>query len=296
MGKALDRLVALLDLEKIEENVFRAQNETARMGRVFGGQVAAQALVATCRTVEAWLPHSLHGYFLRSGDPRVPILLTVDRIRDGRSFATRRVVAVQRGRAIFNMSVSFHTEEEGFEHADPMPEAPEPESLPSWEDRARENPDLVPPHMREWMVAERAIEMRTTEPPSWLSFEPSHGANLAWIRANGELPEDPVLHRCLLAYASDMGFVDNLYRPHRGSIRPGPAGPFRSLMMASLDHALWFHRPFRLDRWLLYVQRSPTASGARGFAVGSFYDAEGTLVASATQEGLMRRIEAEPAR
>ena len=291
MGKALDRLLALIDLEQIEENVFRAQNEDSRMGRVFGGQVAAQALMATCRTVENWLPHSLHGYFLRGGDPQVPILLTVDRIRDGRSFATRRVVAVQRGRAIFNMSVSFHGEEPGFDHADPMPEAPGPDDVMSWAERARENLDAVPPHMREWMMAERPVEMRASEPPSWLSSEPSRDANMAWVRTNGELPDDPVLHRCLLAYASDMGFVDNLYRPHRGKIKPSKEGPFRSLMMASLDHALWFHRGFRMDQWLLYVQRSPSAAGARGFATGSVYTEDGTLVASAAQEGLMRPID-----
>jgi acyl-CoA thioesterase-2 len=284
MSRALERLVDLLDLEKIEENVYRGRNETNRMQRLFGGQVAAQALSAACRTVESWLPHSLHGYFLRGGDPDVPVLFTVDRIRDGSSFTTRRVVAVQHGRAIFNAAISFHKEEAGFEHQDPMPEAPEPARLKSWEDRAREFPDRIPPHMREWMRAERAIEIRTSEPPSWLSSEPSRGPNFVWLRANGELPDDAILHRCLLAYASDMGFVDNLYRPHR---RPGP----RNLMMASLDHALWFHRPFRIDDWLLYVQQSPTAFGARGFARGEIYSRGGALVASVAQEGLMRPID-----
>jgi acyl-CoA thioesterase-2 len=285
---ALDSLVGILALEKIEENVFRGQNEAARMGRLFGGQVAGQALMAACQTVEAWLPHSLHGYFLRGGDPKVPVLLTVDRIRDGSSFATRRVVAVQHGRAIFNMSVSFHKDEAGHEHGDAMPEAPPPEALPSWAERAAQKPERIPPHMREWMLSERPFEIRASEPPSWLSSEPSRAANLVWLRANGSLPDDPVLHRCLLAYASDMGFVDNLYRPHR---KPGP----RNVMMASLDHALWFHRPFRIDGWLLYVQRSPTAAGARGFALGTVYDAEGTLIASVAQEGLMRPIDPERA-
>jgi acyl-CoA thioesterase-2 len=288
MNRALGRLVDLLDLEKIEENVYRGRNETNRMQRLFGGQVAAQALSAACRTVESWHPHSLHGYFLRGGDPNLPVLFTVDRIRDGSSFATRRVVAVQHGRAIFNAAISFHKQEAGFEHQDPMPEAPEPARLKSWEDRAREFPDRIPPHMREWMLAERAIEIRTSEPPSWLSSEPSRGPNLVWLRANGELPDDPILHRCLLAYASDMGFVDNLYRPHR---RPGP----RNLMMASLDHALWFHRPSRIDDWLLYVQQSPTAFGARGFARGEIYARGGALVASVAQEGLMRPIDPRPA-
>jgi acyl-CoA thioesterase-2 len=282
MARALDQLLRVIDLEPIEENVFRGRNESAQMGRLFGGQVAAQALAAACRTVSGWLPHSLHAYFLRGGDPKRPILLTVDRIRDGSSFATRRVVAVQHGRAIFNMSVSFHKEEDGFDHQDPMPEAPVATELPSWEDRARQDLERVPVFMREWMLAERAIELRSSEPPSWLSSEPSHEANYVWLRANGELPDDPILHRCLLAYASDMGFVDNLYRPHRGS-------GARNLMMASLDHALWFHRDFRLDDWLLYVQRSPSAAGARGFAQGTVFDAAGNMVASVAQEGLMRR-------
>jgi len=281
MTEALEKLLRVIDLEPIEENVFRAQNESTRMGRLFGGQVAAQALAAACRTVSGWLPHSLHAYFLRGGDPKRPILLTVDRIRDGSSFATRRVVAVQHGRAIFNMSVSFHKVEDGFEHQDPIPEVPVPAELPSWSDRARENLDRVPVFMREWMLAERAIELRSSEPPSWLSSEPSHGANFVWLRASGELPDDPIVHRCLLAYASDMGFVDNLYRPHRT-----PGDP--ALMMASLDHALWFHRDFRLDDWLLYVQRSPSAAGARGFAQGTVFDASGSMVASVAQEGLMR--------
>jgi len=281
MTEALDKLLQVIDLEPIEENVFRAQNESTRMSRLFGGQVAAQALAAACRTVSAWLPHSFHAYFLRGGDPKRPILLTVDRIRDGSSFATRRVVAVQHGRAIFNMSVSFHKVEDGFEHQDPMPEAPLPTELPSWGDRARENLDRIPVFMREWLLEERAIELRSSEPPSWLSSEPSHKANFVWLRAAAELPDDPILHRCLLAYASDIGFVDNLYRPHRT-----PGAPHH--MMASLDHALWFHRDFRLDDWLLYVQRSPSAAGARGFAQGTVFDARGRMVASAVQEGLMR--------
>ena len=287
MTQALERLLGVLDLEAIEENVFRAQNESTRLGRLFGGQVAAQSLAAACRTVTDWLPHSLHAYFLRGGDPKRPILLTVDRIRDGSSFATRRVVAVQHGRAIFNMSVSFHKEEAGFEHQDPAPSAPPPADLPSWSDRARENLDRLPVHMREWILAERAIELRSSEPPSWLSTEPSVDTNYVWVRANGSLPDDLLVHRCLLAYASDMGFVDNLYRPHR------TAGA-RNLMMASLDHALWFHRRFRLDDWLLYVQRSPTTAGARGFAQGTVFDASGNMVASVAQEGLMRRIERPP--
>jgi len=285
----LQRLVRLLDLEQIEENIFRGQNETGpvRM-RLFGGQVAAQALAAAGRTVEAERSaHSLHAYFLRGGDPDVPVVFTVDRIRDGASFTTRRVVAVQRGRAIFNMSVSFQRSEEGYTHQDVMPDVPPPEELPTWEERAREFRDRLPPHMQEWMLAERPVEMRSREPHSWFASEPSRGPSAVWMRAAGDLGEDLRLHQCVLAYASDMGLVDNVYRPHRS------AGP-RDVMMASLDHAMWFHRPFRFDDWVLYYQESPAAHGARGFARGTVYTRDGSLVCSVAQEGLMRRI--DPAR
>jgi len=284
MGKALDRLLEILDLERIDQDIFRGQNETTRWGRLFGGQVAAQALSAAQRTVEDRDVHSLHGYFLRGGDPRVPVVFTVDRIRDGGSFTTRRVVALQDGHAIFNASISFHTVEEGFEHQDEMPEVPRPEELSSWKERAAELADRVPEQMRSWLLAERPIEVRSPEPHGWFSTEPRRGPNPVWVRATGELPDDQPLHACLLAYASDMGFVDNMYRPHRA---PGR----RPAMLASLDHAMWFHRPFRIDEWLLYVQESPTAGGARGFARGTFFDGRGRLVGSVAQEGLMRRVD-----
>ena len=278
----------MLDLEPIEENIFRGQNEHRRgLPRLFGGQVAAQALVAAGRTVEGRQAHSLHGYFLRGGDPAVPVVFTVDRIRDGSSFNTRRVVAVQHGRAIFNMSVSFHKEEDGYAHQDEMPDVPPPEELPTWEERAHAARDLLPPHMQEWMLAERPIEMRSREPHSWFASEPSQGPSAVWMRATGALAEDPLIHQCVLAYASDMGLVDNVYRPHRTS------GP-RDVMMASLDHAMWFHRSFRMDDWILYYQDSPAAFGARGFARGAMYTRSGTLICSVAQEGLMRRI--DPAR
>lgn len=287
MGKALDALLDRLDLERIDEDIFRGQNEPTRWGRLFGGQVAAQALAAAQRTVEGRDVHSLHGYFLRGGNPRVPVVFTVDRIRDGGSFTTRRVVALQDGRAIFNASISFHGLEEGYEHQDAMPEVPRPEELPSWKERADEVADRIPEEMRSWLMAERPIEIRSSEPHSWFSTQPSRGPNPVWVRATGALPDDPPLHACLLAYASDMGFVDNMYRPHRG---PGR----RPAMLASLDHAMWFHRAFRIDDWLLYVQESPTAGGARGFARGTFFDARGRLVCSVAQEGLMRPV--DPAR
>jgi acyl-CoA thioesterase-2 len=286
VSRALAELIALLDLEPIEVNIFRGRHEPGTRTRLFGGQVAAQALAAAGRTVEGRTVHSLHGYFLRGGDPAVPVVFNVDRIRDGSSFTTRRVVAVQHGQAIFNMAVSFHNAEPSYEHQDAMPKAPPPESLPSWEDRARQMGDRIPEEMRSWVLAERPIEMRSVEPHSWFATRPSHGPNSVWVRANGPVPDDPLLHQCLLAYASDMGFVDNIYRPHRR--------PKRDVMMASLDHAMWFHRPFRIDDWLLYVQDSPTAAGARGFARGTLFTRSGSLVCSVAQEGLMRRI--DPAR
>lgn len=289
MNRALKTLLETLDLERIEDDIFRGQNEETRWGRLFGGQVAAQALVAASRTVEGRRAHSLHGYFLRGGDPKVPVVFTVDRIRDGRSFTTRRVVALQHGRAIFNMSVSFQVREQSFEHQDAMPEVPDPESLPSWEDRAREAGERIPEPMRTSMLAERPIELRSREPHSWFATEPSRGPNPVWVRARGPLGDDPRIHECLLTYASDMGFVDNIYRPHR---RKGP----RPVMMASLDHAMWFHRDFRIDDWLLYMQESPSAAGARGFARGTFFDRAGRLICSVAQEGLMRRLDPDLAR
>jgi acyl-CoA thioesterase-2 len=287
VNAALESLVKLLDLEEVEKNIFRGQNEyrgRRGWGRLFGGQVAAQALVAAGRTVEGTDPHSLHGYFLRGGDPEVPVVYTVDRIRDGRSFATRRVVAIQHGEAIFNMSVSFHRQEDGYEHQYDMPDVPKPEELPTWEERAKELEDRIPEGMRGYMTAERPLEMRSDQPYSWFATEPRHDVNTVWMRASGDLGSDPRLHQYLFTYASDMALVDNIYRPHR---HDGP----RDVMMASLDHAIWFHRPFRLDEWLLYVQESPAAAGARGFARGTVYTRDGVLVASVAQEGLMRRVE-----
>jgi acyl-CoA thioesterase-2 len=272
-------LVDLLALEEIERNIFRGKNETGQRERLFGGQVAAQALAAAGRTVEGRAAHSLHAYFLRPGDPAIPVLYTVDRIRDGQSFTTRRVVAVQHGQAIFNMAVSFQILELGYEHQQlEIPAAPPPESLPTWQERA----SALPAGAFPWVRGDRPIDLRHVEPPTFLGGPPRRGGNLVWFRANGVLPEDPFFHRCVLTYASDMSLLDTVILPHG---RSGALGP---VMMASLDHVIWFHRDVRADDWLLYAQESPIAAGARGFARGTIFTRAGKLVASVAQEGLMR--------
>jgi acyl-CoA thioesterase-2 len=278
----LDELLDLLDLEELDANLYRGRNETDRMARLFGGQVAAQALSAAGRTVDGTPAHSLHGYFLRPGDPQRPVLYHVDRIRDGRSFTTRRVVAVQHGKAIFSMGVSFHGPEDGYEHQHPMPEAPDPESLPTWEERVRANWERIPAEVRAWVPRPRPIEMRHVNPPTYLGGEPGPGPVLSWFRVDRRLGDDAALHQCVLTYVTDMGLIDSVIRPH------GRAGRLGPMMVASLDHAVWFHRPLRVDDWLLYVQESPVAAGARGFARGEIFDRRGTLVASVAQEGLVR--------
>jgi acyl-CoA thioesterase-2 len=272
-------LVELLALEEIERNIFRGKNEAGQRERLFGGQVAAQALAAAGRTVEGRAAHSLHAYFLRPGDPRIPVLYTVDRIRDGQSFTTRRVVAVQHGQAIFSVAVSFQIREAGYEHQQlEMPAAPSPESLPTWQERA----SALPQGQFPWTRGDRPIDLRHVEPPTFLGGPPRRGGNTVWVRANGVVPEDPFFHRCVLAYASDMSLLDTVILPHG---RSGSLGP---VMMASLDHAIWFHKDVRADDWLLYQQDSPVAGGARGFARGTIFTRAGELVASVAQEGLMR--------
>ena len=264
MTKALEALVELLDLEAIEVDVFRGLSPDDEHQRVFGGQVAGQALVAAGRTVERGAVHSLHAYFLRPGDPAVPILYQVDRIRDGRSFTTRRVVAIQHGRAIFNLSASFHVEEPGPDHQVPMPDVPEPESLPTLDEQ------LAP--WRERLGAghdrDRAIDVRyvTAHPFAREEERGLPACQRVWMRADGELPDEPLLHACVVAYASDLTLLDTTLSPHGVSALSAPG-----LMLASLDHAMWFHRPFRADEWLLYEQESPSAHGARGFARGSIF-------------------------
>jgi len=284
MGKALDELIDLLDLDQIEVNIFRGRSPDERRQRVFGGQVAGQALVAAGRTVPADRPvHSLHAYFIRPGDPTVPLVYLVDRVRDGRSFTTRRVSAVQHGETIFTLSASFHHAEPGPEHSDPMPDVPPPEAVERRQDRLarvlgeasvpwRDSPiDLrsIGPLQVE---AERDPSLRTT-------------TNLVWLRVDGELPDDPLLHVCLMTYASDMTLLDSVLLGHGLSWWDGRTTG------ASLDHAMWFHRPFRADRWLLYAQDSPVAYGGRGLARGEVFTEQGELVVSVVQEGLIRTVQ-----
>ena len=280
--RALDGVVELLDLEAIEVNIFRGRSPAEDRQRTFGGQVAGQALVAAARTVDPSVEiHSLHAYFLRPGDPGRPILYEVDRIRDGRSFATRRTVAIQHGKAIFNMSVSFQVPEEGFEHQfdSPLASTPTPESLPDFKDRyAPYAADLG-----DWYHRPRPIDMRYVdwEPLDRRSSLPPR--QRVWMRAAGTLPDDPVLHACVVTYASDMSLLDTALLPHASWHDP-------DVFMASLDHAMWFHRPFRADEWILYDQDTPSASGGRGLARGLMWDQQGNLVVSVVQEGLLRRM------
>ena len=280
---AIEEVLGLLDLESIEVNIFRGVSPKDRMQRVFGGQVLGQALVAATRTVEDRVCHSLHAYFLRAGDPKTPILYEVDQSRDGGSFTSRRVVAIQHGKQIFTLAASFQTIEEGFEHQSAMPDAPDPESLPTEQELRAQIIEQLPEQARAWFLRPRPIEMRPVEPVNFLKPEKRPPNQMVWFRATGRLPDDHALHQCVLAYASDTTLLDTALRPHRISWFDN------SVQMASLDHAMWFHRPFRADEWLLYVQDSPSASGARGFNRGEIYKRDGTLVASVTQEGLMRK-------
>ncbi len=282
---ALARLLALLDLEKIEENVFRGLSPPERVQRVFGGQVLAQALVAVMRTVpDERACHSFHAYFLRPGDPKVPILYEVDRSRDGTSFSVRRVVAIQHGVQIFVLAASFQKAEKGFEHQAQMPVVPDPESLED-DQQVLLRDSALSPAMRAWVAQDRPFETRAVlgrGPFDASGDRPARAAiDHIWLRAKGALPGDTNLHRVLLAFVSDMSLLDTALLPHGKSI-------FSQVQVASLDHAMWFHRPFRADDWLLYVQDSPSASGARGFNRGAIYTRDGLLVASVTQEGLIR--------
>ena len=285
MSDSLDQLLDLLDLEQIEVNIFRGRSPDERVQRVFGGQVAGQALVAAGRTVPADRPvHSLHAYFIRPGDPSVPLVYTVDRVRDGRSFTTRRVTAIQHGKPIFTLSASFHHPEPGLEHAMPMPAARPAEELRSNAERLAEAIGApLPPHLRE-----SPIELRSAGPLSIeLARDPSLRAaedhsNLVWVRVTEELPDDPLLHVCLMTYVSDLTLLETALLEHGLTWYDGRASG------ASLDHAMWFHRPFRADQWLLYAQDSPVAAGGRVLARGQVFTTEGDLVVSVVQEGLIR--------
>ena len=282
MSRALDQLLTILDIERLEENLFRGLSPQVGWQRVFGGQVIGQALVAANRTVNGRLAHSLHAYFLRAGDPSVPIIYNVDRIRDGGSFTTRRVVAVQHGQAIFSMAASFHKEETGLEHQIKMPEVPPPESLPSEAELKACLIDRVPPQVKAYWERERPIEIRPVDLSRYLTPGNHAPSQQVWIRATGELPNDQSLHQCVLAYASDFTLLDTALIAH-GRFVFDP-----KLMLASLDHALWFHRKLRADEWLLYAQDSPISGGGRAFCRGMLFTRDGKLVASTAQEGLLR--------
>jgi acyl-CoA thioesterase-2 len=283
----LEELIEILDLEQLEVNLFRGNSPDENRQRVFGGQVAGQALVAACRTVERGSVHSLHAYFLLPGDPKVPIVYQVDRIRDGRSFATRRVSALQHGRAIFHLSASFHVSEAGVSHQRAMPEVPDPETLPTWRERVAEVRDQIPPEWRKIWERDRPIDVRHLGPLGIMSTEPAPPERFVWLRADGRLPDHPELHQCVFAYASDMTLLDTALLPH------GISWSSENFMMASLDHALWFHDSFRADEWLLYAQVSPRSGSARGFSRGELFTRDGTLVASVAQEGLIRSVAGE---
>ena len=282
MSDALDRLLDLLDLEQIEVNIFRGRSPDETVQRVFGGQVAGQALVAAGRTVPAdRAVHSLHAYFIRPGDPAVPLVYTVDRVRDGHSFTTRRVAAVQHGRTIFTLSASFHRPEPGLVHAMPMPDVPPPEDLePNVARLERALGVSLPPRFKDSPIDLRSAGALSIEAQRDPSLRTAH--NLVWLRVSGELPDDPLLHVCLMTYASDLTLLDTVLLEHGVSWHDGRTTG------ASLDHAMWFHRPFRADQWLLYAQESPIAYGARGLARGEVFTAGGDLVVSVVQEGLIR--------
>ena len=289
-SQALSSLLDLLDLEPIERDIFRGQSQSAVVPRVFGGQVAAQALVAAGRTVpKDRLAHSLHAYFLRLGDPGAPIVYTVDRIRDGGSFTTRRVVAVQHGQPIFHLSASFQVYEDGMEHQAGMPASPDPETLPTAAEMLPEYADVFREHgVLEWLLeAREAVDLRYVDaPPFAMVGEPREPRSQVWFRTNGELGEfaaDPLLHVCLATYVSDMTLLDSVLLAHgRGGWAVG------DIVGASLDHAMWFHRPFRADEWLLYDQESPSASGGRGLGQARIYTRDGQLAITVIQEGVVR--------
>jgi acyl-CoA thioesterase-2 len=282
-GQAVvDGLVSLLDLEVIETDIFRGVSPQVAMQRVFGGQVAGQALIAAGRTVDsARLVHSLHSYFIRPGDPAVPIIYIVERIRDGRSFSVRRVLAIQHGQPIFTLSASFQLPQDGIDHQAEMPPAPPPESLPTLAERFAGFEEL-------WAVMRlipQAFDVRYVDDPPWVQRGQGPRENQPhriWLKADGTLPDDPLLHVCAVTFASDMNLLDSVLIHHGLAARLDP------ISMASLDHAMWFHRQFRADDWLLYVSASASASGGRGLASGQFYSRDGRLVASVTQEGMIR--------
>jgi acyl-CoA thioesterase-2 len=282
MWSAVSDLLEILDLEPLEVNLFRGRSPQSGWQRVFGGQVIGQALVAAVRTVNGRQPHSLHAYFLLPGDPKVPIIYDVDRIRDGKSFTTRRVTARQHGHPIFSMLVSFHADEPGLDHQVRMPDVPPPESLPNESEARKHILSTMPEPVRKYYERERPIELRPVEYDRYLGKKYPDGRFNVWIRTTGKLPDDPAIHQCVLAYASDFTLLDTALVPLGRSLFE------KEFMAASLDHAMWLHRPFRADEWLLYAQDTPNLHGSRGFSRGLIFARDGTLVASVAQEGLVR--------
>ena len=284
MATVLDELIKLLSLERIEENLYRGQSQDLGWGTVYGGQVIGQALFAALHTVPADRQvHSLHAYFLRPGDVSAPIVYDVDRSRDGSSFTTRRVKAIQHGHPIFDMSASFQKVEPGFDHQTDMPQVPPPEQVPTDQERLAAQAEKLPEFMRGRALAERPIEIRTVGEPDVFLTGKHAAERYVWMKAADALPDTPGLHQALLAYASDFSFITTSLKPHGVTwLTPG-------MQVASVDHAVWFHAPFRADEWLLHVMESPRASGARGLVNGRIYSRDGKLVASTAQQGLIRK-------
>jgi len=283
MSYTIEDLVRLMELEPIEHNIYRGQNRDIGTSRIFGGQVLAQSLVAARRTIDdERVAHSMHGYFILPGDLEVPVVYFVDRLRDGRSFTTRRVTAIQHGRAIFNMSASFQVPEEGLSHQAEMPDVPPPEELESELTQIRGMADRIPERLRDVMTQDRPIDFRPVQPLDPFDPAPREPVRHVWFRTVGDMSDDPLHHQAVLAYASDYGLLGASLQPHGLTFRDP------SVMAATLDHSLWFHRPCRVDQWLLYAMDSPALTGGRGFSRGSVFSRDGTLVASVAQEGVVR--------
>lgn len=278
----LEKLIAVLQLDPVEKNTFIGRPFDLGFPRLFGGHVLAQSLYAAAQTVTGRRIHSLHAYFLRPGNVKDPLTYEVDPIRDGKSFATRRVLARQQGKVIFSMSSSFQIQESGFNHQIAMPYVPPADGIESDLERTREYAHQIPETIREKITSDQAIEMRTIDYVHPFNPRITQPESSAWIRAHGPVPKDPLIHECLLAYSSDFGLLGTSLRPHGASVTQ------RHMQVASLDHAMWFHRPVQMDDWILYTMDSPSASGARGFNRGNFFSKSGVLVASVTQEGLIR--------
>lgn len=282
MSSVLSDLLNHLELEKIEEGLFRGQSQNLGFGRVFGGQVIAQALIAAKDNMEGRTVHSFHSYFLRPGDDKKPIVYDVENIRDGRSFSTRRVRAMQFGKPIFYMTASFQTEEDGYSHQSAMPNVQGPEGLLSEYEFYQQNLDKIPSHLHDIVVCEKPIEIRHVQLNNPFKPEKMSSRRQVWIKANGSLPDEERIHRYLLSYASDFNFLPTALFPHGKSLLQP------NMQVATIDHSMWFHRPFRIDEWVLYDMESTSASGGRGFVKGQFFNQSGELIASAAQEGVIR--------